>query len=69
MNHKPAVVAKLLKPAGDVRGLIVDYRRRNSGFGAKVGASHFRDQFLFGIDGGTERSDFRKCLLAQGAFS
>jgi hypothetical protein len=47
MNEKSAIVAKLLKPAGHVCGLILDDRGCNTGFRAKVGGSHFRAQFLF----------------------
>ena len=36
MNHELSIVAKLLQPAGDVCGLILDNRRRDSGFGAKI---------------------------------
>jgi hypothetical protein len=42
MNQKLAIVAKLLQPAGHVRGLILDDRVRDSSFRAEIGGSHFR---------------------------
>jgi hypothetical protein len=53
-NHKPAVISKSPEPAGDVSGLVLDDRVGNSGFGAKVSASHFRDQFFLAINGGAK---------------
>src|SRR5260370_33358400 len=38
-----------LQPAGHVRGLIRNDCARDSGLGAKVSASHFRDQMKEGI--------------------
>ena len=58
VNQKFAIVAKLLEPSGDVRGLILDNRVRDSGFRAKISGSHLRYQFFFGVDGGTERRGF-----------
>ena len=34
VNQKFMIIAKLLQPAGDVGGLILDNRVRDSGFGA-----------------------------------
>src|SRR6266851_5901281 len=42
VDQKLAIVAKLLQPAGDIRGLIGDDRVRDSGFSAKIGCSEFR---------------------------
>ena len=72
VDQELAIVAKLLKPAGHVRGLILDDCDCNAGFRAEVGGSHFRAKFFFGVDGGTERSDFanafsRKAPLMTGA--
>ena len=47
VDQEPSIVAKLLEPAGHVRGLILDDCGCNACFRAKVGGSHFRAQFFF----------------------
>ena len=58
VHEKFAIVAKFPEPSGKVRGLIGDHLIGDSGFGAKISRSHFRDQFFSGIDGGPERGGF-----------
>jgi hypothetical protein len=38
MYDELAIIAKLLQPSGDVRGLILENRRRDSRFGAQIGS-------------------------------
>lgn len=56
VDQKLAIIAKLLQPSGDVRGLILHDCVRDSGFGAKIVCSHLGDEFFFRVNGGTERS-------------
>lgn len=42
LNQKLVVIMKLLQPASNVRGLILDDRVRDSSFGANVSGAHFR---------------------------
>ena len=51
VNHELSIVRKLLQPSGDVRGLILENRRRESGFGAEIGSSHLRDHLLETVQG------------------
>ncbi len=60
VDDKLAVVAKLLEPSRDVRRLIVEHYRCDSGFGAKVSRSHLSDHFLKRVHGRTERRPFTK---------
>ena len=72
VNHKAPIIAKLLQPAGDVRDLIVDDRRRYSRLGTKVSCSHFGDELLTAIFRRAKRSGLknrgaRESLLVAGA--
>ena len=59
VNHELSIVPKLLQPSGDVRGLILENRRRDSRFGAEIGGRHLRDHLLETIRGRAERRGFR----------
>ena len=45
-NHELPIIAKLFQPAGNIGGLILDDRRRDSGLGAQIGGSHLCDQLF-----------------------
>jgi len=59
VNQKLAIIAKLFEPAGNVGGLILENRRRDSGFRTQIRGGHFRDEFFGGICRRTERRGFR----------
>jgi hypothetical protein len=58
----------LLYPAGNVSCLILNDRARNSGFGAKISASHFRDQFFLGVNGVTKLGRLGDALARESHF-
>jgi hypothetical protein len=65
MDQKLALVAKLRQPAGHVGRLIRDNSVRDPSFRTKVSTSHLRDQFLFGIYGGTKSGGLADALASK----
>jgi len=65
MDQKLALVAKLRQPAGHVGRLIGDHSVRDPSFRTKVSTSHLRDQFLFGIYGGTKSGGLGDALASE----
>ena len=42
VDRELAIIAELLQPSSDIRGLVVDDRVRDFGFSAKISCSEFR---------------------------
>jgi hypothetical protein len=51
LNHQLAIVAKLLQPSGNIRRLITNHRRRDSGFRTQKRRAQLANEFFTAVYG------------------
>ena len=72
MNQKLPIIAQLLEPAGHIGRLVLNDRRRDSGFGTQKRRRKFCYQFFATINGASKGREFgypfsRKAFRVAGA--